>query len=158
MTTSRKNSVLSQIESDDPIPAGTMSYLCERVRNSYFDFVLSKYRLAEKEGLTKAKLARRIGKTPDRVSHMLGAPGNWTTDTATELLVGICREELTPMSVPFAGRPARNRRPSDLLCHSEPSTTAYQILITPENGAIASPSGSPESNVTFIKKSDNYHV
>lgn len=113
MTTSQKSSVLSQIESDDPMPAGTMAYLRQRVRNNYFEFVLSKFREAEAGGLTKAKLARRIGKTQDRISHMLGAPGNWTIDTATELLIGICKEELTPDSKPYSGRAQRNFRKFD---------------------------------------------
>lgn len=115
MTTSQKNTIVSQIEGDNPIPAGAMAYLCARARNRYFDYVLSRFREAEKRGLTKARLARRIGKKPDRVSHMLGAPGNWTLDTATELLVGICREEITPASEPLLGRAPRNMTPVDLL-------------------------------------------
>src|SRR3569833_864070 len=108
MTMSQKKSDLSLNEGNEPIPAGTLAYLCERARNSYFDYVLSRYRNAEENGLTKAQLARRIGKTPDRISHLLGAPGNWTIDTVAELLVGISREELTPHSVPYAGRAPTN--------------------------------------------------
>lgn len=131
MTTSQKSSVLSQIESDDPIPAGTMAYLRQRVRNNYFEFVLSKFREAEAGGLTKAKLARRIGKTQDRISHMLGAPGNWTIDTATELLIGICKEELKPDSEPYSGRATRNFCQYDVLdslpCPKQTATTKYEI-------------------------------
>lgn len=108
MTTSRKNSVSSQIEGSAPIPSGTLAYLCERARNNYYDFVLSKFREAEKNGLTKSAIAKRIGKTPDRIGHLLGAPGNWTIDTVTELLVGIAREENLPNSASFAGRASRN--------------------------------------------------
>jgi hypothetical protein len=107
VTFSQTNSVLSQIEDSGPIPSGTLAYLCERVRNNFFHYVMTKFREAESRGLTKAELARRIGKTPDRVSHMLGSPDNWTIDTVTLFLVGICREELQPYSASYLGRPKR---------------------------------------------------
>lgn len=127
MNTSQKNSVLSQIESDEPLPPGTLAYLSERVRNDYYDYVLARLRDQEKHGLTKAKLARRIGKSPDRISHLLGSPGNWTLDTITELLVGICREELTPQSKPYLGRVTANHNQQAQLhdfCTHVPPTTA----------------------------------
>jgi hypothetical protein len=110
MSYSQKKSVLHEIEGEEAISRGTMAYLCERVRNNFYHYVMSRFREAEAEGLTKAELARRIGKTPDRINHILGAPGNWTLDTATELLVGVCREELTPYSTSYSGRPKRNIR------------------------------------------------
>jgi hypothetical protein len=136
VATSQKKSVLSQIESDDIIPAGTMAYLCERARNNFFDYVLAKFRLAEANGLTKAKLARRIGKTPDRVSHLLGSPGNWTIDTGAELLVGICREELIPASEPFIGRKPKNYLPSDEFTSREPPCATPGTRAAPEMLAV----------------------
>jgi hypothetical protein len=40
-------------------------------------------------GLSKADLARRLGKGADRVSKMLGGPGNWTIATVSDLLFAI---------------------------------------------------------------------
>lgn len=122
MTYSQKNSVLSEIQGEAAISPGTLAYLCERVRNDFYDYVMSRFRDEEASGLTKTDLARRIGKTPDRISHILGAPGNWTLDTVTELLIAICKEELTPHSRPYIGRPRRNFRAKDTL--TRPSLTA----------------------------------
>ena len=90
---------LSDISSDAPIPHGRLAYLRERARNRLFEFILKKFLEAEKHGLTKAKLARRIHHRPEVITRLLGSPQNWTTDTATDLLVGIAGEELEPASV-----------------------------------------------------------
>jgi hypothetical protein len=69
-----------------------------------YQFILNKFLSEEKKGLTKAKLARRIGKTPDVVNRWLGSPGNLTADTMCDLLLGIAGEEFEPpcSSSPFS--------------------------------------------------------
>lgn len=109
MTTSRQTSFLSEVASEDAvIPAGKRAYLQERLRNNLFNFVIAKFLEREEAGFTKARLARRIGYDPARVSRLLGAPGNWTIDTVSDLLVGISAEELVPASQSLLDRPARN--------------------------------------------------
>lgn len=116
MTTFRKIPVKSEIEGDEPLSDYAIAYLNERVRNAFYDYVLRRFEdEAKRRNLTKAQLARRLGLGPDRMSKILGAPGNWTLDTISELLIGICREELTPSSVSYLGRPKRNTSGSDLL-------------------------------------------
>ena len=116
MTTFRKTSVKSELAGDDPLSDYALGYLNERVRNSFYDYVLRRFQQAEeKENLTKAKLARRLGLEPARVTRLLGSPGNWTLDTVSELLVGICREELWPRSESYLERAAKNLRPENLL-------------------------------------------
>ena len=84
-----------------------------------FDLVHAEFR---KSGLTQAELARRMGRRPEVVSRMLGAPGNWRLDTVSDLLFAISGAEAAftthyPMaeSAPDAGEPPtrcqRSRRP-----------------------------------------------
>jgi hypothetical protein len=90
------------------IPMGKLAYLSERARNNLYAFVIKKFREKEKLGFTKAQLARRIGYDSARVNKLLAAPGNWTLDTVSDLLVGIAAEELIPCSASILGRPHRN--------------------------------------------------
>lgn len=106
-----QNSLLSDL-SGDRIPLGTIAYVGQRAKNSYYSYVIDKFRDAN---ITKADLARRIGKEPARVNRLLANPGNWTIETIAELLAGICAEEVVPDSLPFAGRPPRNGGQADLL-------------------------------------------
>jgi hypothetical protein len=43
----------------------------------------------KKAGISRATLARRLGKRPEQVSRLLGGPGNWTLDTVSDLLFAI---------------------------------------------------------------------
>lgn len=135
MHCSQKNTISSEITSDAPLSAGTLAYLEARARNSFYDFIMTKFKDAERGGLSRAQLARRINKRPDQISHMLGAPGNWTLGTITALLVGICREELLPASESFLGRPSRNFQPEDFVndgqwARQELSTGTSTVVMT----------------------------
>jgi hypothetical protein len=125
MTTSRQAHFLSEIAAGDPIPPGKLAYFQERTRNNLYNFVISRFLEREQtEGLTRAQLARRIGRTPDVISRLLGAPGNWTIATISDLLLGIGAEELEPESQSVLGRTARNTRTLDHLDEdSAPTST-----------------------------------
>ena len=115
MTTFRETPIKTEIAGDDPLSEYALGYLNGRVRNSVYNFVLQRFHKAvEREGLTKTKLAKRLGLAPARVTRLLRSPGNWTLDTVSELLVGICREELIPLSEPYLGRHKRNFQSEDL--------------------------------------------
>jgi hypothetical protein len=101
--------ILSEIAAGLPIPLEKRAYFHARVLNSFYQFVLEKFLQEESAGrLTKAELARRIERRPEVVSRLLGAPGNWRLETATDLLLGIAGEELKPDSSPLLGRAPRN--------------------------------------------------
>lgn len=109
MTTSQKTSLLSEIEAGLPIPAEKRAYFQARLQHRLYDYVVSKFQQkAKSEGLTKANLARRIGRKPEIITRLLGSPGNWRLETVSDLLLGISAEELDMSSTSLLGRIPRN--------------------------------------------------
>lgn len=130
---------LPDLASDDAIPHGRLAYLQARTRNQLFEFILSKFLKAEAGGLTKAKLARRIHRSPEVITRLLGSPGNWTISTISDLLVGIADEELAPQSVKIMGHPRRNHNKPDWLSDDRSRGIQVETLITETTGsAVAS--------------------
>lgn len=128
MTSSPKTSILYEVLSQDtPISVATLSYFRARLKNRLFHLIMTKFKEREaKDGLTKAELARRLGKRPEVVTRLLGAPGNWELETVSDLLVGIAAEELTAESEPLNGPKGNHHfRPwiSDLPPYFDWSTT-----------------------------------
>lgn len=76
------------------IPKPTLAYFQQRLRNRVFDLLLERFDEEKKKGLTKAILARRIGKTPDVINRWLGSPSNLTLDTLSDLMIGLAAEEI----------------------------------------------------------------
>ena len=151
---SQKNSVLSDIASDEKLSRNTLAYFRERVRNERYNYVMTKFREAEALGLTKAKLAHRIDKKPDHLSHLLGSPGNWTSDTETDLLIGICREEPIPSSLPILNRTPRNRTMADGLNVNREyasNTQTITLQIKQNDGNVYSRSPVVKSLSSFIE-------
>lgn len=105
------NSILSDLDSDF-IPIGARSYIGQRAKNEFYDYVMEKFRAS---GLTQADIARKIERNPGQINRMLAGPGNWTIETIAELLAAISAEELLPRSQPFKGRAKRNHRQHDML-------------------------------------------
>jgi len=109
MNTLKPTSFLFEITERKPIPLNKLAYFQARLRYNLYDFIVSKFKEMEKDqGLTKAELARRIGCKPEQITRRLGAPGNWTLDTISDLLIGIAGEELEPKSNSVLGRAKRN--------------------------------------------------
>jgi plasmid maintenance system antidote protein VapI len=63
--------------------------------------LLERFFEAQTAGLTKAELARRIGRPPEMVHRWLAAPRNLTLDTVCELLLGISGEEFMLTTAPI---------------------------------------------------------
>ena len=128
MITSPKTDFWSEIE--DPgarIPAGKLEYLRERFRNDMYDFVLKKFLdRQDRCGLTKADLARRLSCDAARLNRLLGAPGNWTLATVSDLLVGISGEALDPRSTKVRGDVPRTMTSIDLLAAQSSNITGLQ--------------------------------
>jgi hypothetical protein len=75
------------------IPLGKLIYFRERFRSALYQMVLQEFLAQQRaRGLTKADLARRIGRKPEQISRWLGAPGNWTLDTASDLMLAMGQE------------------------------------------------------------------
>jgi hypothetical protein len=119
LTTSHNQSFLTEILEGKPIPAGKLAYFRARLRYALHDLVLREFVRQEDAGkINKAQLARRIGRKPEQVSRWLGAPGNWTIDTVSDLLIGMAVEpgvrivhfdQITPIaSVQAAAKPTAN--------------------------------------------------
>ena len=117
MTSSPKTQFWFEIENlEAQIPEGKLEYLRERFRNDLFDFILRRFlEQREKRGLTQAELARRLSCDPARLSRLLGAPGNWTLGTVSDLLVGISGETLVPHAAKVPGESPRNMGARELL-------------------------------------------
>jgi hypothetical protein len=117
-------SELAAGHSGPPIPEAKRSYFQARLRNRLFNFILGKFVNEQANGLTKAILARRIGKSPEVINRWLGAPSNLTLDTLSDLLLGICAEELSPQSEPILNQSPRNYLPGDWIIEGDQSTRA----------------------------------
>lgn len=86
MSISQNLSKLSDTDSPEKIPPGVLGYIHARARNQLHELVLREFR---RSGLSKAVLASRLDKEPSQITRWLGAPGNWTLDTVSNLLLAI---------------------------------------------------------------------
>lgn len=104
MTTSRTG-LLSKPEAGQRVAATAFAYMRARARRRAYNLVIKEFK---KSGITKAELARRLGKGAPEVSRMLGGPANWTIQTVADLLFAISGAEPTwDIAYPL-DRPARN--------------------------------------------------
>lgn len=98
MTTSRIIPAWTDISSSDVLSNKALGYFRAQLKNHIHQLVLAEL---EKSGISKADLARRTHKKPPQIAHLLGAPGNWTLDTLSDLLLGLGYEpavSVTPIN------------------------------------------------------------
>ena len=111
MNTSRKKPFLSEVLNGDKIPLGTLSYFRERFRDRLYDLVMEEFlKQGVESGLTRAAVARRIGRRPEQITRWFGAPGNWTLETVSDLLLAIAKSEPNVTLLSLEGGPVRNYR------------------------------------------------
>ena len=111
MNTSRKKPFLSEVLDGDKIPLGTLSYFRERFRDHLYDLVMEEFlKQGTESGLTRADVARRIGRRPEQITRWFGAPGNWTLETVSDLLLAVAKSEPNVTLLSLEGRPVRNYR------------------------------------------------
>jgi hypothetical protein len=93
MSTSQ-TSILSKPAQGQQISPPALAYMRARAKRRAYDLVMTEFK---RSGITKAELARRLfgNKGADRVSRMLGGPGNWTLKTLSDLLFAISGAEPT---------------------------------------------------------------
>lgn len=90
MTTSLTRSLISAIPSDGKPTPDQIAFFSRRLKNDLHGEVLRRY-LDEKKsrGLTKAELARRMGRDPAQITRWLAAPSNVEIDTISQLLLSM---------------------------------------------------------------------
>ncbi len=111
MNTSLKKPFLSEVFDGEKIPLGTLSYFRERFRDRLYDLVMEEFLKQDAEsGLTRAEVARRIGRRPEQITRWFGAPGNWTLETVSDLLLAVAKSEPNVTLMPLQGRAVRNYR------------------------------------------------
>lgn len=72
------------------VPPGTLAYFRQRLRNRLHQIVLREFVKREKaRTLNRSDLAFRIDRKKEQLTRWLGAPGNWTLDTVSDLLIGM---------------------------------------------------------------------
>ena len=91
MTTSRGRN-LSNRQTSGQIRPGTLGYFRMRTRMRMFTLVRKEF---EKANITKAELAKRLGKGAGQVNRWLATPRNWTLDTLSDLLYATTGTELS---------------------------------------------------------------
>lgn len=99
MPTSQAILFLSEIIEGSCIPDEKLNYFRARLKNRLHAMVLAQFMNLEKDRqFTRADLARRLGKKPEQITRWLGAPGNWTLDTVSDLLLGMGNEPTLAIS------------------------------------------------------------
>jgi hypothetical protein len=108
MPTSRATFLSKPVDGQKVLPE-TYAYMTARAKRRAYNLVIREFK---KSGISKAELARRLGKGADRVSKMLAGPGNWTIATVAELLFAICGAEPEwDLSFPLDKAKRNNTRP-----------------------------------------------
>jgi transcriptional regulator with XRE-family HTH domain len=121
--------VLNELEAGHngpAIPEAKRVYFQRRVRDRFFDFLRERFEREEANGLTQAKLARRIGKSPEVISRWLNAPSNLTLDSISDLMIGVAAEEPE-----FDGRSLLNRPESNYTHLAEQADNDNKLLNAP---------------------------
>ena len=83
---SDNHSLLAKPSGEVPVPSSALGYASSKLRMELYRLVLKALKEAR---ISQATLARRVNKRPEQISRLLSGPGNWTIDTAAQLLFAI---------------------------------------------------------------------
>ena len=90
MTTLTTLRTSSTTPGSDKLALSEIAYFRERTRNEIHAVLVRRFlQHAKANGLTKAELARRLGRKPEQLTRWLTAPGNLTIDTISDLLLAM---------------------------------------------------------------------
>lgn len=123
-------SFLKEIKSGGKISEGDKAYFRERLRNRLFSLIVGEYARQRADGtLSQVEVARRLARSPVQVSRWLGAPGNWTIDTISDLLLAISAAELDIGVRRLEPSLAHNHTGPDWLA-AKPSSDQISVKVT----------------------------
>lgn len=103
---SRKTSWIGEIRDEAPLAPRHLGYYERKLRNDFHAAVLKLFQ--DEAGMTRADLARKLGKRPEQITRWLSAPGNWTFDTAAALALAM-GSRFEVKTVPLEDAPPANR-------------------------------------------------
>ena len=67
-----------------------LSYFRARLTNKIHSLIVSEFSKQESLGvISRACLAKRVGKKPEQITRWIGSSGNWTIETLSDLLLGM---------------------------------------------------------------------
>ena len=152
-TISQTHSFLAKPTGEERVSKRALGYVAQAAKDDLFDLVTRAY---VESGISKATLAKRLGKDPAQITRLLGASGNWTLDTCAELLFAIRGSTLRFQEFwPLEGHASNACSPLCLI--SEPgeqiSVTVYSEL--KEKFVISSSVKSRTKN-TIVEKTVSY--
>lgn len=83
-------SFLSEILSEEPISIGNRIYFRERLKGNLHKLIVELFLERERQGkITRADLARKIGKRPEQITRILNTSGNLRLSTLSDVLLGL---------------------------------------------------------------------
>lgn len=86
MSTSLKRRSLSKPRNGERIALYDLAFVRSRNRNKVHSLLLEEF---DKSGLSKAEVAKMLGKRPEQITRWLSGPGNLTLDTISDLIFAI---------------------------------------------------------------------
>ena len=146
MPTLQKTTLLSKPRDDEVIPSNAFAYLRTRTRLRLFDLVIKNFKAS---GISQAVLAKRMGKGTDRICKLLGSPGNWTVDTATDLLFAIDGCVLEPKGSYPLDKPIRNDTVPHYLEKEMPTSKTFAVGATIIKAPIKAPLATANNTVVM---------
>lgn len=107
MTTSLKRRSLSKPKRNTRIGTYDLGFARARARNKAHSMLLEEF---AESGLTKAELAKMLGKRPEQITRWLAGPANLTLDTISDLLFAITGNFVSVNSSDELSKPSANNK------------------------------------------------
>jgi DNA-binding phage protein len=128
-------------------------YFRALTKNQAHELVLAYFlQCAKRDGLTKADLARRLGRRPEQITRWFSAPRNWTLDTVSDLLTAM-EAKLNLDAVPFSELRTANE------CHEMAEAPRYAGVASPPDPEDEGQDAATRSGASVVRvtsRSDHY--
>ena len=154
MISSQRKSILYEVLRGEAIPSRTLTYFRRRLSNRLHSLVLEEFaRLEAEKKINKAELARRIGRAPELITRWLGGPGNWTTDTLSDLMLGMgCEPDLTVKHLKQASERKETPATLRLITSAQPHATGEEPVLVKQLDAMKQTTSSSTFEVAYRQR------